>query len=156
MVLGGTKSAQDLFPSEVWDAPCVDVYVARSRRPRNKTQDAIFAKELQMAEMLAWHGHVVYLLPEYGGVGSKHPDALVDGVLTEFKWVTGDVGTVGKRFNAAKKQGNDVFLKIDTDIPLTDVYRKIKGEVAFHKYTGGTVYVWIGDTLHTWLIDAIE
>lgn len=113
----------------------------------------VFAKELRMAEILASYGHKVYLLPESND-GRKNPDALVDGVLTEFKWVTGDVRIVGKRFSDARKQCNDVFLCVDSSIPMLVVYRKLKGEVLFHKYTHGTVYVYVGSMLYEWHIGA--
>lgn len=103
--------------------------------------------------MLAEHGHIVYLLPEYSGVLNKHPDALVDGVLTEFKRITGDVGMVSKRFRDAKKQGDDVFLNIDSVLPMPVVYSKLRGEVMFHRYAGCTIYVYLDGTLYTWDTD---
>lgn len=58
---------------------------------------------------MAKYGHYVYLVPEAGS--GKHYDAIVDGVPTEFKEVTGNLDTLGKQYKAALRQGCNVFLR---------------------------------------------
>ena len=52
-----------------------------------------------MAKIAADNGHVIYMLPETSN--GKNPDVVMDGVLTEFKEITGGLKTVGKRFHEA-------------------------------------------------------
>lgn len=69
--------------------------------PQNTTPAKIFIADVYMAHILSWNGHTVCLLPENDdgtGENSKHPDDLVDGMVMEFKRISGGVEIVGKRF----------------------------------------------------------
>ena len=80
-----------------------------------------------MAKIAADNGHVIYMLPETSN--GKNPDVVMDGVLTEFKEITGGLKTVGKRFHEAMEQGKNIFLNITNDLSVQDIYKKIKGEI---------------------------
>lgn len=57
------------------------------------------AKELCMANIASDNGHVVFLLPENAlEKNKKNPDSVLDGMLTEFKNVTGGENAVSHRF----------------------------------------------------------
>jgi hypothetical protein len=119
--------AETIFPKEAWshsvDGICVGehLFIADSRQPKNNAQRQILRKEINQGKLLVEMGKTVYLVPEQGEQGQKLYDAIVDGYLTEFKWVTGNRNAIGDNFNNALKkfedsgehQYGDVFLVIE-------------------------------------------
>ena len=148
------NAAQELYPSEQWEEKAKGVYVAKARTPKNKQQKTIFYKEFEMAKIAADNGHVIYMLPETSN--GKNPDVVMDGVLTEFKEITGGLKTVGKRFHEAMEQGKNIFLNITSDLSVQDVYKKIKGEIKFHGYKSGKVFIYLKNKMYLWSIGDIE
>ena len=132
--------ATQLFPKETWIEEYKNVYVAKSRIPKNSEQKAVFEKELIMAHIASDCGHIVYLLPELPT--SKNADALMDGILTEFKAITGGENAISHRFREALHQGNNIYLKIDSMIKEKRI-RQILHGVLKDKNCKGLVYCYI-------------
>jgi hypothetical protein len=88
------------------------VSVAESRIPKNKEQREILRKELRQAEILAKSGNSVYLIPERGGYKIRPKDAVVNGVLFEFRTIEGNPDTFQWEFRYAKKKGADTNVYI--------------------------------------------
>lgn len=151
--------ARRMFPRETWKELEHNIFVANSRMPQNKTQKKIFTADVDMARILSKNGHTVCLLPENDdgrGSSGKHPDAVVDGMVMEFKRISGGVEILGKRFSKAIKQAPNVFLMIDTPLSIQAIYRKLHGEVVYHDCTDGKVFIYLAGKMYEWQISGIE
>lgn len=137
------QRAKELFPHEKWTEIYKNVFVAQSRKPINSEQKKVFEKELGMAKIASDNSHVVFLLPENAiEKNKKNPDSVLDGMLTEFKNVTGGENAVSHRFREALHQGINVYLKIDTEINVKRVKQILRG-VLLQKETSGIVYCYL-------------
>ena len=85
-----SEAATRLFPNEQWIGIDKYIFMAASRAPRSSRQSEILDQELSQARILAAFGHTVYLMPEFGSRKVKHPDAIADGLVMEFKTVSGN------------------------------------------------------------------
>ena len=99
-------------------------------------------------------GHTVVLVAE-NNIG-KNYDAIMDGVKTEFKNITDGLKSVGMRFHEAMKQGENVYLKIDSDIGVHEAYKKIRGEIMYNNYKSGFIYVYINGKMYKWDISKMK
>jgi len=90
--------------------------VAKSRLPINKQEELDFLKEIISAIKLIKLGSSVTLIPRLKRPDGKGffpgPDAIVNGLLFEFKVVTGRMDKIGARFNYSRKQGNNVYIRV--------------------------------------------
>jgi uncharacterized protein YoxC len=88
--------------------------------------------------MLRDLGSVVYLLPETNGVqdGVKHPDAVIDGYVVEFKTISGSVRQIEDHFKKARRQAENVFFKIDSSLSKEEVLKKLEGTIIQKGYHG--------------------
>lgn len=132
--------AESLFPDESWTEIYKNVFVADSRKPKNSEQQKVFDKEVLMAKIASDNNHIVYLLPEISK--SKNADAIMDGITTEFKNVTGGENAISHRFRDALHQGNNVYLKIDSEIKEKRVKQIIRG-VLLEKENEGVIYCYL-------------
>jgi len=110
--------------------------------PRSAEQINVLEKELLQARILADRGSTVYLLPEMPQPGIKHvkhPDAVVDGYIMEFKTITGSIRQVEERYKEARVKTENIFLKIDTSLSRHEVTRKLSGYIQRKGYTGGII-----------------
>jgi len=103
----------------------------------------------------------VYFLPETTNKeGKKSADAVVDGLVMEFKTITGGLKKVEKRFRYSRKQGKNTFLKVDNpEISQTAVLSKLEAVIQDKEYTGGTdgkVIVHISATEETFYWELAE
>ena len=84
------------------------------------------------------------------------PDAFVNGVLFEFKNITGGLDRVEIRFRQSRDQCKNVFLKIDNpDISKGQVVSKIKAVLNNPLYKGGTkgnLIVYLSQTRKTYFM----
>ena len=143
--------AQTLFVGTQWIEVSNSLFVAKERLPSafSKSAQAKWQKEIEQARILSERGHKVYLVPEKGT--GRHYDALVNGRKTEMKTVTGNIGSVGKNFTRALKQGTDVFLRIKTPTNAKRVYSKRVGsaKVIIEKGVAidqsSSVYIWLDE-----------
>ncbi|MDR3140025.1 MAG: hypothetical protein LBT95_10215 [Treponema sp.] len=115
------------------------IHKAASRIPRSIEENEILEKELAQARILAALGHEVYLLPERGPRKVKHPDAVVDGLIMEFKTITGNIRKIKENYKEARKKADNVFLKIDSDFTPEQVLRTLFGTVRRGNYSGGLI-----------------
>ncbi|GMO41745.1 MAG: hypothetical protein Pg6C_02760 [Treponemataceae bacterium] len=119
--------AAALYPRETWREIEERIFIAASREPKSKNQEQVLNKELVQARILKLRGSCIYLLPEVisqESVGEKFPDAVVDGFLTEFKTVTGNLREIEKRFKESRKKAERVFFKVDSPLATDAVKRK--------------------------------
>jgi hypothetical protein len=115
------------------------VKVAESRIPNNADQRKNLRKEMRQASILVEKGNSVYLIPERAGYGERPKDAVVNGVLYEFREITGNARTLEWEFGDAKGKGNDtnVFINIESNISKYEAQRRIGMVLERHpEYTG--------------------
>jgi hypothetical protein len=127
--INAQETAFRLFPKEQWINIDRNIFMAASRAPRSCTQTEILGKELAQAHILANLGHAVYLLPEYGPRKTKHPDAVVDGLIMEFKTVSGNERKIKEKYKEARDKAENVFLQIDSSFSYRTVIRKLSGAI---------------------------
>lgn len=149
------KVANALFPTEKWIKYSNGIYIAESRNRLLKNEMKKLSKEIAQAEILANNGFTVYLTPELGK--GKHFDAIVNGVKTEFKTVTGKINKIGDNFLFALRQGDNVFIRYDRNTTKA-AYKSLVGKAkvllknGLKKMPTGTVYYWNNENevLHKW------
>ena len=134
--------AAGLFPNEQWITIDHNVFMAASRAPRSSTQAEILNHEITQARILAKFGHTVYLLPEFGPRKKKHPDAIVDGLIMEFKTVTGNERKIKEKYKEAREKAENVFLQIDPPFSQKIVARKLSGTIRGKGFTAGLIWVY--------------
>jgi hypothetical protein len=151
------NTASRLFPAATWTEIEPRVFLAKSREPRNKRQFEILEKERVQARLLVSRGSTVYLLPEPTSIsGEKHPDAVVDGFVMEFKTVTGSIEKVEKRFKGAREKTENVFLKIDSDLTTEEVLSKLKWICYRNQYKTGALIVYFTSVREFHYIDIAD
>jgi hypothetical protein len=159
--LDAFNKAAELFPNAVWIKIEEQIYLPEARQPKSNNQEKVLEKELIQARILASRGSTVYLLPEISdssNIGVKHPDAVVDGYVMEFKTITGGIREIEKRFKESRKKADRVFFKIDSDLTQEAVLRKLIDKIRKSGYSGGMVIAHFTSTGKTyfWDIDHIK
>ena len=149
------EGAQYLFPEEKWTESYKNVFVASGRVPKNSEQRKVFDKEMEMARIASDNNHVVYLLPELPK--QKNADAIMDGIATEFKVVTGGENAVSHRFRDGLHQGRNVYIKIDSHIAVRRI-RQILHGVLKGKENDGLIYCYVTNekTMYYWEMDDLK
>jgi hypothetical protein len=137
-----------LYPAVQWVPIEPSVFIAQSRLPKNSNQRDILEKELIQARILVGFGSTVYLLPEEGR--EKHPDAVVDGHIMEFKTVTGKVDRVEEHYRKSRKKSSRIFFKIDSDLSQEAVLRKLIDRIRKGIYSGGLIIAYFTHTGKTY------
>jgi hypothetical protein len=143
--------AASLFPEETWRELEERIFIAGGREPRSNGQRKTLKKELIQARILTAQGSVIYLLPEIvdpAKRGEKHPDAVVDGFLMEFKTVTGKVERIGEHYREAREKAEHVFFKIDGVMTLDEVRQTLAHIIAIKGYTNGLIIAYFTETGH--------
>jgi hypothetical protein len=153
--------AVGLYPLETWREIEEHIFIAESREPKGKNQEQVLKKELIQARILTAQGSTVYLLPEIAGpanLGEKHPDAIVDGFIMEFKTITGSIHQVEERFKDSRKKADRVFFKIDAKLSRHEVSRKLSGLISRKGYSGGVIFAYftVTDEFAIWKVDALR
>ena len=124
------------------------IKVAQSRLTPSKNRNSIsdndaktLAKELRQASVLVDKGASIFILPKRRGADGRFlpgPDALVNGILYEFKTITGSLRRVETRFRESRGQGQNVYIRVmNPDITKNDVIQKMYNIVNGVNYTGG-------------------
>jgi hypothetical protein len=147
-----------LFPNEQWIGIDKYIFMAASRAPRSDRQSEILAHELSQARILAELGHVVYLLPEFGPRKIKHPDAIVDGLIMEFKTVSGNERKIKEKYKEAREKAENVFLQIDPPFSHRTVARKLAGTIKGKGYKLGVIWVYFTHTrkIAYWTVEGLK
>ena len=117
------------FPKEVWESENgVKISNRRIEKSRkSKNEKAKFEKEKEIASILVRGGHSVWLLPEEK-TGEKNPDAIVDGLIYDFKQVK--FSKIEHRFNDALEQTDNVVLRLEgDDFDIQRVFGKLRKHV---------------------------
>ena len=132
--------------------------MAASRAPRSGRQSEILDQELSQARILAALGHAVYLLPEFGPRKTKHPDAIVDGLIMEFKTVSGNERKIKEKYKEAREKADNVFLQIDPPFPHRTVTRKLSGTIRGKNYKSGLIWVYFKQTgkMFYWTVEGLK
>jgi hypothetical protein len=144
-----SELAMTMYPHEKWEKLEAGIFIAKSRMPRSAEQINVLEKELRQARILVDRGSTVYLLPEMPQPGIKHvkhPDAVVDDNIMEFKTVTGSIRQVEERYKEARAKTEHIFLKIDAPLPRHEVTRKLAGYIQRKGYTGGIILVYFAQS----------
>jgi hypothetical protein len=149
------EAARALFPLEKWDAFGGAIFIAKSRLPKSAEELSVLEKEIAQATILADRGSTIYLLPETvapGEMNIKHPDAVVDGYIMEFKTIIGSIRQIGERYKDARAKADHIFLKIDSPLVRHEVQHKLSGYIRQKNYRGGIILAYFTETaeLYQW------
>ena len=132
--------------------------MAATRAPRSNRQSEILDHELAQARILAGFGHTVFLLPEFGPRKTKHPDAIVDGLIMEFKTVSGNERKIKEKFKEAMQKADNVFLQIDPPFSSKTVARKLAGTIRGKSYNAGLIWVYFthSEKMTYWTVEGLK
>jgi hypothetical protein len=97
------------FPGEKWIFVEEGIYLS-SRRPIGEKSN--YRDELRDAQILRDLGGMVYLVPEIRSTPGKKYDAIVNGLKTEFKDISGNANTLTTQFLRSRGQAPNVFLNL--------------------------------------------
>jgi hypothetical protein len=152
------KLAFRLFPNEQWIGIDQHIFMAASRAPRSKNQSEILDKELAQARILADLGYMIYLLPELGPRKTKHPDAIVDGLIMEFKTVAGNERKIREKYKEARGKAENVFMQINPPFSHRTVASKLSGSIRGKGYKSGLIWVYFKHTgkMVYWTVEGLK
>jgi len=104
------ETANRLFPGEDWKQVEDGIYLSPNRPIGKKSH---YNEEMQNARILRDHGYVVYLAPEWKDSTEKQPDAIVNGLIFEFKNAGGNANTLITHFLRSRSQAPNIFINLD-------------------------------------------
>jgi len=129
---------------------------ARGKRHISDNDARTLAKEIRQAKVLTNEGASVFILPKARDAQGRDipgPDALVNGVLYEFKTVTGSIKRFETRYRESREQGNNVYIRIlNPDITRNNVIQKMYSIINDTNYTGG----YTGNMIFSFTNESIE
>ena len=149
------KTANEMFPNETWVSAeslklhhvaipknVTGIKIAKGKLPINQQEELDLLKEIKSAIVLKGTGASVILIPRIRRPDGKGflpgPDAIVNGSLFEFKTITGNLNKIGRRFKYSRKQGDNVYIRIENDRHTKDgVVNYLAGLINNPKYQGG-------------------
>jgi len=105
------EAADKFFPGENWKQIDDGIYLSL-RRTIGKNSNYI--DELRDAQILRDLGSTVYLTPEVRSDRKKKFDAIVNGLIFEFKNVGGNANTLEHQFLRSRSQAPNVFINLET------------------------------------------
>ena len=105
------ETADRLFPGHEWKKVEDGIHLS-PHRPIGKKSN--YKDELRSAQILRDFGSTVYLAPERSREKGKKHDAIVDGLVFEFKNIGGNAGTLATMFLRSRSQAPNVFLNLET------------------------------------------
>lgn len=132
------KLVKDIFPNEIWEY-VHGVYVAKTRKAyseKSKNAKQIFEKEMDTAKILVKNGCSVWLLPE-NRANMKNPDAVVDGLIYDFKQVK--FSRVEHGFLEGLRQAKNVVIRLNGDFSVRRIFGKLKSH--FHNRDGRLIII---------------
>jgi hypothetical protein len=110
------EAADKLFPNEQWKQVEDGIYVSPRRAIGKKSN---YLDELRDAQILRDLGGTVYLAPEVRSDPKKKFDAIVNGLMVEFKNMHGaSARTLKDHFLDSREQAPNVFINLENS-PLT-------------------------------------
>jgi len=103
-------AADRLFPGHDWIKVEDGIYLS----PRRAVgQNSGYESELRNAQILRDLGSTVYLVPERSREKGRKHDAVVDGLIFEFKNIGGNASTLATLFLRSRSQAPNVFLNLE-------------------------------------------
>ena len=111
--------------------------VSKTRLEQSKKsfQEKKFDKEVITGEILSKNNHSVILISETIDTtsGLKHPDAILDGVVTEFKCISGGKNKLWVHYkDAFSKSEKIIFRLVKKEQDMSFVINGLKGEFEQH------------------------
>jgi len=148
------EAANQLFPGENW----VKIEDGIYRSPRRAIgKNSNYQNELRDAQILRDLGSTVYLVSEPNTEGRKY-DAIVDGLIFEFKNVSGNMSTLETQFLRSRSQAPNVFINLEDSRMIrrqimSALYgarnrpetAKTHGYAHYNKHKGGRIILKIRD-----------
>ena len=105
------KAAEQLFPGEKWINKEDGIYLPPNRPIGKKTN---YKDELKDAQILRDLGSIVYLVSEIRSIPGKKYDAIVNGMMMEFKNMHGaSTRTLKDHFLDSREQAPNVFINLE-------------------------------------------
>jgi len=104
------EAAERFFPGEQWIKVEEGIYLSPRRAVGKKSN---YRDELRDAQILRHLGSTVYLVPEVRSDREKKFDAIVDGLIFEFKNVSGNMSTLETQFLRSRSQAPNVFINLE-------------------------------------------
>ena len=155
------ETAKRLYPLEKFEIIENGIFIAKSRMPRSAEQVNVLEKELRQARILVGRGSTVYLLsenPDPNIKKVKFPDAVVDGLVMEFKTITGGIRQVESRYKEARIKAENIFLLIVSPLSKHDFTRKLSGYIKRKGYSGGHIFAFFAanDEFYQWSEDELS
>jgi len=143
------EAADRLFPVEKWIKKEAGIYLSPNRPIGKKTN---FIDEFRDAQILRDLGSTVYLVPEVRSEKLKKFDAIVNGLIFEFKNVSGNRSTLETQFLRSRSQAPNVFINLENSSLtrrqiMSALYgarnrpetSKTHGYAYYNKYQGGRI-----------------
>ena len=104
-------AADQLFPGEKWISKEAGIYLSPNRPIGKKTN---YEDELKDAQILRDLGSIVYLVSEIRSMPGKKYDAIVNGMMMEFKNIHGaSTRTLKDHFLDSREQAPNVFITLE-------------------------------------------
>jgi hypothetical protein len=138
-----------LFPGEKWIKKEAGIYLSPNRPIGKKSN---FIDEFRDAQILRDLGSTVYLVPEVRSEKLKKFDAIVNGLIFEFKNVSGNRSTLETQFLRSRSQAPNVFINLENSSLtrrqiMSALYgarnrpetSKTHGYAYYNKYQGGRI-----------------
>jgi hypothetical protein len=142
------EAADKFFPGEQWKQVEDGIFLS-PRRPIGKHSS--YQNELRDAQILRDWGSTVYLVSEPNTEGRKY-DAIVNGLIFEFKNVGGNMSTLETQFLRSRSQAPNVFINLEDSMMtrrqiISALYgarnrpetAKTRGYAHYNKYKGGQI-----------------
>jgi hypothetical protein len=104
------EAADKFFPGENWKQVEEGIYLSPRRAIGKKSN---YPDELRDAQILRDWGSTVYLAPEVRSDRKKKFDAIVNGLIFEFKNVGGNANTLFTHFLNSRSQAPNVFINLE-------------------------------------------
>jgi hypothetical protein len=104
------ETADKFFPGENWKQVEDGIYLSPRRAIGKKSN---YPDELRDAQILRDWGSTVYLAPEVRSDREKKFDAIVNGLIFEFKNVGGNMSTLETQFLRSRSQAPNVFINLE-------------------------------------------
>jgi len=104
------QTADQEFPGEKWKLVENGIYLSPNRAIGKKSN---FIDEFRDAQILRDLGSTVYLVQESSRQSGKKYDAIVNGMLFEFKNIEGNANTLEIQFLRSRSQAPNVFLNLE-------------------------------------------
>jgi len=147
------EAADQLFPGEKWILKEDSIYLS----PRRPIAGKPFQDEMHISRILREAGNTVYLVPEVRSAPGKKYDAIVNGLMYEYKTVGGTANTLGTHFLRSREQAPNVFINLEkSNLTLHEIIAAlysarnsklrmssrgttIRGYAEYNKFSGGRI-----------------